>query len=322
MSDEKPDEKERRTQIQDAEEYMVWLAKRGKVQRKKFILKNFQCPGDILMLAACVRDIKIWYPDLEIDVRTSCNEMFDNNPYITKLDPDDPDVHEIDMEYPIIHESNQYMHHHFIHGFHLYFNEKTGYAVKLLHFKPDVHLTEDEKNTPVFDDLPEKFVVINAGGKTDYKTKWWWREAWDEVVSGCPEIPFVQVGKTSADDHKHEVLKSSNSIDKLGQTTLRELMRLIYQSSGTLSVVTSVMHIAAAFDKPATVVAGGHEPWWWEKYPNHSYFHTIGQLKCCKDGGCWGGECKNLDSDDRQKCLKQINPKDVAESIKGWFYEK
>jgi hypothetical protein len=60
--------------FQNANETAEWLLKSEemrKINRNKFLLKNFQCPGDVLMLTACVRDIKRWYPELEIGVETS-----------------------------------------------------------------------------------------------------------------------------------------------------------------------------------------------------------------------------------------------------------
>lgn len=311
--------------MQDAEKYIEWLSKSEKINRTKFILKNHQCPGDILMLSACIRDIKVWYPNMKIGIDTTCNDIFENNPHISDLRENSPDVTKLKMDYEIIHQSNQNMNQHFIHGFIFDFNEKTGYSVKLTDFKPDLHLTDDEKSTPVFDDQPDKFVVINAGGKTDYYTKWWWKEAWEKVVDNCPDVQFIQIGKsddkdTGAGQAIHDRIHKKNVLYKVDQTSIREVIRLVYQSVGTVSIVTTIMHIAAAFNKHAAVIAGGHEPWWWEKYPNHNYFHTIGRLECCYDGGCWKKECENKNEDTgRQKCLELIDPKKVSKAINCWF---
>jgi len=301
-----------------------WMAKAEKNSCTRYVLKNFQCPGDILMLSACVRDIKRWRPDIAIDIRTSHDELFYHNPHITKLEEDDPSVMVLDMHYEIIHQSNQDMNRHFIHGFIIDFNEQTGSSIKLTEFKPDVHLTDEEKDEPVFSDLPDKFVLLNSGGKTDYTTKWWWAEAWKEVIKLCKDVQFVQVGKR---DHKddgagkaiHDVIKAKNVISKIDETSIRDVMRLVHQSVGTLSVVTTLMHLAAAFNRHSCVIAGGHEPWWWEKYPDHDYFHSIGLVDCCRTGGCWKKECENTNSKGHQKCLELVSPKAVADSISAWF---
>ncbi len=334
MEKEKEKEKEKEhVYFRESDKYMEWLTKEGgewlakseSSPHTRFILKNHQCPGDIMMLAACVRDIKKWNPHFEIDIRTSCDAIFEHSPYITPMSEDDPSVRVLDMHYEMIHESNQNMNNHFIHGFIFDFNQQTGSSIKLTDFKPCIHLTDEEKKNPVFDDQPKKFVVLNSGGKTDYKTKIWWPEAWQEVVRLCKDIQFIQVGKndkkdTGAGKAAHIVLKGKNISSRIDQTSMREMIRLIYQSVGTASVVTSVMHIAAAFGRRAVVVAGGHEPWWWERYPGHDYFHTIGQLECCKLGGCWKKECENKNSKNgHQKCLELIKPLDIANAIKSWF---
>ena len=94
-------------------EFSELFIKTENILDKKFVLKNWQCPGDVLMLTACVRDIKKWYPDIKIAVDTSCSDMWDNNPNIEKLDKKSPGVKELKMEYEIIHQSNQNIHAHF-----------------------------------------------------------------------------------------------------------------------------------------------------------------------------------------------------------------
>jgi ADP-heptose:LPS heptosyltransferase len=308
--------------VYNADEFAELSIKSENISHKKFILSNWQCPGDLIMLSACIRDIKKWYPDIELDVDTSCNDIWINNPHITSLDEKSDGVSKLKMEYEIIQQSNDNIHAHFIHGFIDDFNRKTGYAVKLTEFKGDLHLDDNEKNTPVFDEQPEEFVVLIAGGKSDYESKIWWTDAWQQVVDECPEITFIQVGKTgrgSEAENFQSVIKADNCINKINKTSIRDLIRLIYQSVGTVSVVTAAMHISACFDKHAAVIAGGHEPWWWEKYPGHDYFHTIGRLDCCRFGGCWKGKCENKNDQDHQKCLELINPSDVADRIKNWF---
>ena len=84
---------------------------------QKLILKSFLSPGDVLMLTAAVRDLHLNHPGQFVtDVRTSASQLWENNPYLTPLEDDDPDVRIIDMEYPLIQRSNLTPH-HFIHGF-------------------------------------------------------------------------------------------------------------------------------------------------------------------------------------------------------------
>jgi len=75
---------------------------------RKLILRNFQSPGDILMLTAAVRDLHRAHPGgFLTDVRTSCPALWEHNPFITPIADDAPGVEVIDCHYPLIHRSNQ-----------------------------------------------------------------------------------------------------------------------------------------------------------------------------------------------------------------------
>jgi hypothetical protein len=103
-------------------------------------------------------------------------------------------------------------------------------------------------------------------------------------------IQFVQV-----DDARHYHPKLRGVIDLRGQTTVRQLVRLVHHAQGVLCGITGLMHLAAAVPtrrngpnlRPCVVVAGGREPPHWESYPGHQFIHTLGALKCCAGGGCW-----------------------------------
>ena len=141
----------------------------------------------------------------------------------------------------------------------------------------------------------------------------------------------------------------TNVIDFRGKTDLRGFLRLIYQADGVLCASSFPMHVAAAFEKPCVVLAGGREPWWWAAYTNtavrqfgndctevavpHRYFHSIGQLDCCKVTGCWKSDVVRSDvqsskvacelpTDDsfRQiipRCLADVSVEDVVDAIRA-----
>ena len=100
---------------------------------QKLLLLNRLAPGDCLVMTNAIRDLHKSHPGKYLsDVRTPCSEVFENNPYITKLEyseaqyniinkafsqlssdnisPEDrikwlDDVFVIDMQYPMIHRS-------------------------------------------------------------------------------------------------------------------------------------------------------------------------------------------------------------------------
>jgi hypothetical protein len=113
------------------------------------------------------------------------------------------------------------------------------------------------------------------------------------------------------------------------------------------------MHMAAAFNKPCVVIAGGREPWWWEAYTNenrianmrvrsphwqlpldddyveHTYLHTMDKLPCCKGKGCWKSKltktsscCTNvveIGGQQLPKCKAMITPELVIDSIFKYY---
>lgn len=318
---------------------------RIKILRRKVIFKNFQSPGDILMLSAAVRDLKLSHPDILIDVRTPCSEIWENNPYITKLNENDKDVEIYDATYPLVHNSNEGQY-HFIHGFRKDIENKLGLIIESTSFKGDIHISDTEKSW--ISQIEEKgikknFWIIMAGGKFDFTAKWWNPDYYQEVVSHFKgKITFVQCGQK---EHWHPKLKGV--INLIGETDLRQFIRLIYHSSGVLCPVTFAMHAATAIpmkttpplNRPCVVIAGGREPSQWEKYPHHRFLETNGALECCDNGGCWKSRCQKVgDGDDKDhnslcvqpiklpnrklsipKCMDMIKPKDVIRAIEMYY---
>ncbi len=309
---------------------------------RKLVLKNFQSPGDIVMLTAALRDLHQTFPHRFVtDVRTSCPELWENNPYLTPLDEADPGVEVIDCQYPLIHHSNQRPV-HFLHGFIEFLNERLGVRIVPTAFKGDIHVSDREKSwiSQIHEITGEAtpFWIVAGGGKLDYTIKWWDPARYQEVVDHFRErILFVQVGEAG---HQHPPL--DGVIDLRGKTTLRQLVRLVYHSQGVLCPVTLLMHLAAAVEvkggkprnRPCVVVAGGREPAHWEAYPHHQFIHTIGALLCCDNGGCWKARTVPLgdgDSKDQPqnlcvqvvknlpKCMHMITPTEVIRRINLYF---
>lgn len=274
------------------------------------------------MLTAAVRDLHAYHGDeFSIQVETNHAELWYNNPHLSRFNIKDRDVWYIPCHYPLIHSSNEVLY-HFQHGYVKYLEEKLNISIPITKSGGDIHLSEDEKQIPK--ELPPNYWVINGGGKMDFTCKWWPHHYYQEVVDHFKgHIPFVQIGKS---DHHHP--KLSNVIDRVGQTNLRDLIKLIYHSAGVLTPVSLPMHLAAAMPpiKPCIVVAGGREPVTWEAYNGHQFLHTVGQLKCCDNGGCWKSRVVPIDKPERKslcslpvktdtgdyaKCMTMITPDQV-----------
>jgi ADP-heptose:LPS heptosyltransferase len=261
---------------------------------RRLILSNDQSPGDVLMLTAAVRDLHRNHPgEFLTDVRTSCPQIWENNPDITPLDESEAGTEVIACHYPLIHRSDSTPV-HFVQGFIHYLNCILDLRIEVTEFRGAIYVSEEEKSwTSQVDELTggRPFWIVVAGGKNDFTIKWWdWRRYQQVVDHFRGRLLFVQIGEAG---HYHPALKSV--IDLRGQTDVRQLIRLVYHATGVLSPVSFPMHLAAAVEtkpggprnRPCVVVAGGREPPHWEAYPHHQFIHTVGSLPCCDQGGCW-----------------------------------
>ncbi len=311
---------------------------------RKVLFKNYQSPGDILMLTSAVRDLKLSHPDIDIGISTSCPDIWENNPHIVDMNEKEEDVEDYRVKYPLVHNSNEGQY-HFIHGFREDIEDKLGLRIKPTKFKGDIHISDEEKGwIGQLEEMgiKDKFWIMMAGGKYDFTAKWWSPKYYQEVVDYFKgRITFVQCGEK---DHWHPPLK--NVVNLIGKTNLRQFIRLIYHSVGVISPVTFAMHAAQAIEsrhgllnRPAIVISGGREPSQWEKYPHHRFLETNGCLDCCDNGGCWKSRCHKVGDGDAKdtdkelclypvkiendifipKCMYMIKPLDVIRSIEMYY---
>lgn len=330
-------------------------------KRRKLVLVNLLSPGDIMMMTAAVRDLHRAHPRQFItDVYTSVGELWENNPYVTKLpykverlgdqkepsneyekivpardikftfEDKDIEVYDVgyDGEYPAsINRSNQNAY-HFIHGYAQDLEQKLGLRVPVTEFKGDIHISDQEKMwmSQVQElGIHENFWLVFSGGKYDYTAKWWNPDSYQAVVDHFKgRILFVQCGDPS---HFHPPLKGV--VNLIGKTSARQLIRLMYHSTGVICPVTFAMHLSAAvpmrtFDihghklpanRPAIVLAGGREAMHWEAYPHHQFMHTVGALPCCSKGGCWKSRCQPVGDDDPKDENLCTHPVKVSETL-------
>jgi ADP-heptose:LPS heptosyltransferase len=286
------------------------------------------------MLTAAVRDLHRCYPgEFRTATRTSCAELWLNNPYISNIEGD---AREIQCEYPLINGANQ-LPYHFIHGFIAHLNGLLGLSIYPTQFRGDIYLSDQEKlSAHDFANRMEKksYWLIAAGGKLDYTIKWWSTDRYQSVVNALSKrISFVQIG---AYGHHHPPLEGV--IDLRGRTTLRQLIRLVHCADGCLTPVSLLMHLAPAIEpgperitrRSCVVIAGGREPPHWEAYPTHAFLHTVGMLSCCSTGGCWKsrtiaiGDGYENDATDKlcshvtnnlPRCMDMITPEEVCRAI-------
>jgi len=289
------------------------------------MIRQHQSPGDIVMLTATIRDLHLAWPGqfrTDVLLTRENRELFLNNPFITPLERNAPTTNLLHAHY-FCGDTANVLPYHFIHGFRLDFEQRLGLAIPATAFKGDIHLTDAERVHP-FPELAGKDIwLIDAGGKADFTAKHWEFARFQAVVDALPEVHFAQIG---AKEHLHQALHGRNVTQMVGKTTIRQLVRLMYQAQGVITPVSFPMHLSAAVplnpryhvhpvancrvpQRPCVVIAGGREPAHWEAYPTHAYLHTCGQLDCCLHGGCWRSRAHRRNDgwkQDSSLCFKPV----------------
>jgi hypothetical protein len=272
-------------------------------------------------MTAIPRELYRHYPGMfDVSVQTPHKDIWLNNPFIRYnfgMDDQIPDAgyEVIKMGYSPRHEADGK---HFMQSYLDVAAEKLKHhgveALPLTEFRPYIRMTEEEtaegpSRHGATQGLPYWLVMV--GGKEDISTKWWDPKSWQQVVhtlASDEDFPIlVQVGK-SGKGARHPLM--DRTVNLVDQTSIRDLLWLMYHSRGVICGVTSLMHMAAALRKPCVAIAGGREAWWWDSYddrafekhkdsipekyhklfplrPRHVYLDSLGSLDCCKEGGCW-----------------------------------
>lgn len=293
---------------------------------KKLILYNRLAPGDILISTGCIRDLHKAYPgEYLTDIRcpTGCEQIFENNPYITRIEDTDPDAEKIELTYSDIHQSG-WSGRPFANAHHIDLAKKLNRDIPPTSLRPDIFLSQDEMlwPSPVVKEygVSGRYWIINAGIKSDYTLKYYphYQEFINIIKEKFPNLTWVQVGQL---EHNHPQL--AGVLDMRGKTNLRELFRLSYHAEGSVNAVSLQMVIMASLGKPCVVVSGGREPVRWQVCPNHRFLYVNGAMPCCAYDGCWKSkpaECKFFDTERKApKCFDLIRPEDIARAVELYY---
>lgn len=266
------------------------------------LLKTDQAPGDAVAMTAAIYSLHRAHPRRYITaVESPYPEVFAHNPDVVGS-IHVPGAMPLHMHYPAIHQSNE-RGIHFMQGWCEHLGNALGVNVPLLTNRPHLYFTDP---TPPVED----YWLICSGGKQDFTNKLWGQRNYQEVVNRLQgSVKFVQVG----DNIRHHP-KLRGVDDMVGLTSLRGLFDLARQARGVLCGVSLLMHVAAALERPAIIIAGGREPVQWNSYPLQHYVHTVGSLPCRSTQGragvaCWRGRVLPLGdvaSLDRDLCERPI----------------
>jgi ADP-heptose:LPS heptosyltransferase len=290
---------------------------------RKIILRQHQSPGDILTMTRAVADLKNTYPEYEIDVRSPCPEIWENNPHLTRLDENDPEVEKYDISYDGINQSGV-TGEHFTDAFRHDIEKKLD--VKVLRFGacPELWVSEEEQHwinqVEVEFGWKGAFWLLNAGHKPDNELKQYHR--YQEVVDLFNDhfkgaVRICQIGNAA---HIHPPLKGVYNL--IGKTDLRQLIRLAWWAHGSIGPLSFQFVMSAALRQPHVVIAAGKEGVRWHIYPHGRYLYANGALRCCEWDGCWRGgkltDCVDL-FDGAPRCFRLIEPYMVMDAVKMYY---
>lgn len=294
--------------------------------------------GDRLVFSAALRDFKTAFPHTQINLNSQGGkEMWLHNPYV------DLDLAEFDIVVsPDIQEGinrSNSRDFHYIHIFREALEKLFGVQIPIGPIKPDVWLSEEEYRSEPLIDGP--YWLITAGINPAWQYKTYPFERWQEVVRIASDLRFVQIGlgkvqkykivkngETCELEYQSPILQGENVISMVGQTereNFRKLFQLFLHCEGSIGLVSSQMHMAAAFEKPCVVVAGAREPVWFTRYFGHQYINTEGCLPCSVNRACWkcNEGCPYLvrlsDGTEIPKCIDMIHPRDIVEAIRRYY---
>jgi FkbM family methyltransferase len=276
--------------------------------KRRLRLKCSYTLGDIVVLSAALRDLHLAYPgEFVTDVDTTFPEVWENNPFVTRLGFDAHEINcnevELDRDGSLgIHYTEAYLR---------LLNKKLGTGAKLTATKGDIYISAREKSwySDIWSlcgrEIP--FWIVGAGGKFDIPIKWWDSGRYQAMVRHfAGEVQFVQTGWWG-DQHP----RLEGAIDLRGKTSVRDLILLVYHAQGVLCGVTSLMHLAAAVPtigkghRGAVIIAGAREPRSWEAYPGHFYLSTHDLVRC---GNCWRNRVQPLPDGANRKKYACTNP--------------
>ena len=75
--------------------------------KRKIVFKHDRCIGDALMFTAGVRDFKLLFPDILVNVESNHNFLWENNPFLERwLNKNQAGVEFYEVGYPAVGNAN------------------------------------------------------------------------------------------------------------------------------------------------------------------------------------------------------------------------
>lgn len=294
--------------------------------KSEYVFHNRQRIGDMLMFTCAIRDFKAKYPNIRVNVISTCGHIWDHNPAIDRtLVATSENTVKIGPG-TLTNKSNS-LDWHMANAFRVSIEENLKIHIPQGESRPDIWFTEEEYNSPRL--FKQPYWIICTTGEKGWGCKMYPNHKWQEVIDQNPDLTFVQIG--TAEDNAPR-LRGNNVIDYIGKTQsretgIRDLFKLFLHAEGSIGLVSFHMHLSGALYKPCVVIAGGREPVSFTRYAGHAYLSTDGMLPCAVKA-CWHCDiktCTNLVTREETvektipKCVDIIDSEDVTRAIRSYY---
>ena len=296
-------------------------------KKRKVLLRNGQSPGDLIVWTRAIGDLKECYPNYQIGIECPAMEIFENSPRITQLNKEDQNVETFNIAYDEINQGG-WSGIHFSDAWRHDMEKKLGVPIKKTGIRPELWISDLEKTwinqVEMTFGWKGSYILLNAGHKQDNLLKQYHK--YQEVVDLLnryfgEKVKIVTIGHK---DHIHPRLKGV--LNLVGQTDLRQMIRLAYWSQMSIGPISLQFVMSAALGQPAVVIAAGKEGPRWQRYNWIRYITNVGALPCAEFDGCWlGGEkgkCTQLikyKDQEIPKCFAMITPEEIAKTVEDYY---
>lgn len=306
---------------------------------ERIVFQNKNAPGDTVAMTAAVEALHLQHPGRYVtDVESPSPAVWEGNPHVRRLTGEARVAAKVvELKYDAIHRSDD-LPIHFLEAYCWSVSAAVGRKVVLHRNTPVIRLREEERHwLPQVSELTGNtskvpYVVVNAGHKRDFTAKFWGHDNWRRLAAILGgEVMLVQIGEGNP-AHVHEPLPGV--LNLIGKTDQRQLIRVVWNAAAAVGPSTFIQHVAAAVGTPYVLIAGGREPRPWQEYPRQRMHSAVGTLRCCASRACWRSRVVRLndgaeedksiceavvlsrDSQPIPKCLAEITPEQVADSVR------
>src|ERR1700733_13495446 len=114
--------------------------------KERIVFRAMVYPGDLLMLTGAIRDLHLAHPDKFVtDVDTTCQQIWDNNPYITHIDRIESHRY-LNLGYPA-YSHRETDPEHLSTRYHKQIAEALDIPVPVTKKSPEIYLSDDDKSS-------------------------------------------------------------------------------------------------------------------------------------------------------------------------------